>query len=263
MPLVSEAVRGEGAWLVNDRGERFMSGYARAELEPRDVVARAVWAELIAGRRVFLDARAAIGGRFAVAFPSIHAACTAAGIDPARGLIPIRPAAHYHMGGVAVDGRGRSSVDGLWVCGEAASTGLHGANRLASNSLLEAAVCGEAAALDMAGHAQGAGAPRPESLPPRADPGAVRAILDAHAGVLREAGGLEAAREALHRLVVEGSAEGDPALVALFIVAGALMREESRGGHFRTDFTAHAAEARSSRLALEDVLGASTVAVAA
>ena len=142
MPLVSEAVRGEGAVLIDETGARFMAGQGRAELEPRDVVSRAVWRRMGEGHRVFLDARAALGARFAARFPAVYAACREAGIDPAVQPIPVRPAAHYHMGGIAVDAAGRSSVAGLWACGEAASTGLHGANRLASNSLLEAAVTG-------------------------------------------------------------------------------------------------------------------------
>ena len=140
MPLVSEAVRGEGAILVDDAGERFMVGIPGAELAPRDVVARAIAARRAEGRRVFLDARAAIGARFKARFPVIAEACRAAGVDPAREPIPVRPAQHYHMGGIAVDAEGRSSIAGLWACGEAACTGLHGANRLASNSLTEAAV---------------------------------------------------------------------------------------------------------------------------
>ena len=264
MPLVSEAVRGEGAWLVNDLGERFMAPYPRTDLEPRDVVARAVWAELTAGRRVFLDAREAIGERFATAFPTIHAACRAAGVDPAREPIPIRPAAHYHMGGVAVDAAGRSDVEGLWVCGEAASTGLHGANRLASNSLLEAAVCGEAVARDLAG--QPTRALRdvsPAALPPGAAPGGVRLWLDQHAGVLRDANGLQQAVDALMPLARGHGPEADAALVGLFIVQGALAREESRGAHSRTDFQARAAEARSSRMTLADVLPQASTAAAA
>ncbi len=260
MPLVSEAVRGEGAWLVNDLGDRFMAAHARAELEPRDVVARAVWAELTAGRHVFLDARQAIGPRFASAFPAIHAACTAAGLDPAREPIPVRPAAHYHMGGVAVDAAGRSSVEGLWVCGEAASTGLHGANRLASNSLLEAAVCGEMVAQDIAGFASHVVSDTTiPALPPRAAPGLVRRVLDQHAGVLRQRAGLQSACETLRPLATGN----DAALVGLFIAHAALRREESRGGHFRTDFPAHAAEARSSRLTLADVHAETVVRTAA
>jgi L-aspartate oxidase len=140
MPLISEAVRGEGAILIDESGDRFMTRTPGAELAPRDVVARAIWRRRAEGKRVFLDARRAIGDRFATRFPIIAAACRAACIDPAREPIPVRPAQHYHMGGIAVDAEGRTSVAGLWACGEAASTGLHGANRLASNSLAEAAV---------------------------------------------------------------------------------------------------------------------------
>src|SRR6185312_12378424 len=136
MPLATEALRGEGATLINDLGERFMESVPGAELAPRDVVARAIWRELQNGRRVFLD-----GSGIADMprhFPSVTALCRDAGLDPTQSPIPVRPAAHYHMGGIKVDRNGRSSVPGLWACGEVASTGLHGANRLASNSLLEA-----------------------------------------------------------------------------------------------------------------------------
>ncbi|RUV99408.1 FAD-binding protein, partial [Mesorhizobium sp. M1A.F.Ca.IN.022.05.2.1] len=140
MPLVSEAVRGEGAMLINERGERFLADTPGGELAPRDVVARAVWQQLTAGHRVFLDARQCLGPKFGKRFPAITRLCRQAGIDPANAPIPVRPAAHYHMGGVAVDAAGRSSLEGLWACGEVACTGLHGANRLASNSLTEAVV---------------------------------------------------------------------------------------------------------------------------
>ncbi len=149
-PLATEALRGEGATLVNACGERFMTTLdPRAELAPRDVVARAVFTEIAAGRGAFLDCRTAIGDRFASAFPTVFALCRKAGVDPARELIPVAPAAHYHMGGIATDARGRSSVPGLWAVGEVASTGLHGANRLASNSLLEAVVFAARAAQDI------------------------------------------------------------------------------------------------------------------
>ena len=122
----------------------------RAELSPRDIVARGVFAEIAAGRGAFLDCRTAIGAHFPEAFPTVYAFCRAAGIDPVTQPIPVAPAAHYHMGGIATDERARSTVPGLWAVGEVASTGLHGANRLASNSLLEAVVFGARAAADIA-----------------------------------------------------------------------------------------------------------------
>src|SRR6185437_9325050 len=151
-PLATEALRGEGATLINEAGERFMlSAHPLAELAPRDIVARGVFAEISAGRGAFLDAREALGARFAEKFPTVYASCLTAGLDPAKQPIPIAPAAHYHMGGVAVDARGRTSLRGLWAGGEVASTGAHGANRLASNSLLEAVVYAARIAEDIAG----------------------------------------------------------------------------------------------------------------
>src|SRR4029078_2819257 len=127
--------------LSTATGERFMvPRHPLAELAPRDIVARGVFAEIAAGRGAFLDARQALGARFAEKFPTVHASCVAAGIDPATQVIPIAPAAHYHMGGIAVDARGRSSIDGLGGGGEVCCSGAHGANRPASNSLLEAIV---------------------------------------------------------------------------------------------------------------------------
>jgi L-aspartate oxidase len=261
MPLVSEAVRGEGAVLINDLGERFMADTPQADLAPRDVVARAVWAQIAAGRRVALDARAALGARFASAFPQVTAACLAAGVDPSVTPIPIRPAAHYHMGGIAVDGRGRTTVEGLWACGEVACTGLHGANRLASNSLLEAAVCGAAVAQDLASQTARPARPdtRAEPLPSPPTAGPVRHILETHAGVLRDGQGLATAVETLTPL----ANDSDPALVALFIATAALARTESRGGHRRTDFPDRAAAAERRLQRLADLIPRSAVAHAA
>lgn len=237
MPLVSEAVRGEGAMLVDETGDRIMSGYGRGDLEPRDVVARAVWQHIAEGHRVFLDARSALGARFARYFPSIAARCHAAGIDPATMRIPVRPAAHYHMGGIAVDAAGRSSVTGLWACGEAAATGLHGANRLASNSLLEAVVCARWVAESVAGvRPSRAGSLRPTNPPPRPDGTAVRDIMFKNVGVVRDRAGLTAAIEELLPLAIGDSPAADPAAVALMTTIAALQREESRGSHYRLDF---------------------------
>ena len=237
MPLVSEAVRGEGAVLVDETGSRFMAGLGRAELEPRDVVSRAVAAHIAAGHRTFLDARKALGADFARHFPSITARCRAAGIDPAIQPIPVRPAAHYHMGGIAVDSAGRSTVDGLWACGEVAASGLHGANRLASNSLLEAVVMAGFVADSVAGTKAGPlPAPRPVALPAAPDAGPLRALASETLGVVRERTGLEAAVAHLQPLAFRGGAAADAALVALLVATAALAREESRGGHWRADF---------------------------
>jgi L-aspartate oxidase len=235
MPLVSEAVRGEGATLIDETGFRFMAGQGRAELEPRDIVSRAVWRHMQAGHRVFLDARQALGAEFARHFPGIAASCRAAGIDPATSPIPIRPAAHYHMGGIAVDARGRSTIPGLWACGEAASTGLHGANRLASNSLLEAAITGQSVARDIDGTS--ARQTRPLSPLVRAvapDAGPVRAVLSQHAGVLRDAAGLRAADTGLRAMLGPRGAASGPVMLGLMMVTAMARRQESRGGHART-----------------------------
>jgi len=251
MPLVSEAVRGEGAVLVDETGARFTD-----ELQPRDQVSRAVWRHQAEGHRVFLDARSALGGRFAERFPAIAARCRAAGVDPAREPIPVRPAAHYHMGGIAVDAAGRSSVAGLWACGEAAATGLHGANRLASNSLLEAAACARWVAGSVAG-APERRLPLPSlpALPPAAAAGAVRQIMSAGLGVLRDRAGLSKAIAALRPLAFAGGAAADAAAVGLVIAVAALAREESRGGHWRSDFPFRASgAARRSKLRLSDAL---------
>ena len=266
-PLASEALRGEGAVLVNAAGERFMAGWhPDGDLAPHDIVARAVFAEIAAGHGAFLDAREAIGEHFASAFPTVYAAATAAGIDPAHDLIPIAPAAHYHMGGIATDASARSSVPGLWVVGEAASTGLHGANRLASNSLLEASVFGARAAEDIAGLMHIASPAVPPQSTPVVKPdnktrdAAIRTLretMSRHVGVVRNEAGLRLALQTLDG--IERRAKGDRllanmALCARFIAASALMREESRGAHFRSDFPEkYAPKGERSRLTLSEL----------
>ena len=149
-PLATESLRGEGALIVDRDGHRFLADIdPAAELAARDIVARGVFNSIAAGKGAFLDARVAVGKEFATRFPTVYASCMAAGIDPATAAIPIAPAAHYHMGGVATDAKGRTSLPGLWAAGEVACTGLHGANRLASNSLLEALVFGARVAADV------------------------------------------------------------------------------------------------------------------
>jgi L-aspartate oxidase len=227
MPLISEALRGEGAVFVDETGAAFMQG---GDLAARDIVARAVAAKISSGGQVFLDARRVNAAKF----PGIFATCRANGIDSAHQPIPVRPAAHYHMGGIAVDAHSESSVSGLFACGEAAATGLHGANRLASNSLLEAVVTGREAAAAISGRS-GAGArplpafnPRPSAeITPR-----IREVCSQHLGILRDAAGLTALTAQLTPL----ASRNDAALVALLIGQAALRRRESRGAHFRTDF---------------------------
>jgi L-aspartate oxidase len=237
MPLVSEAVRGEGAVLVDETGARFMASNGRGELEPRDVVSRAVAAHIAAGHRVFLDARASLGAGFAEHFPGITARCRAAGIDPVRQPIPVQPAVHYHMGGIVVDAEGRSSVEGLWACGEVAATGLHGANRLASNSLLEAVVMADAVAMSITGtQTAPLPPPRPIALPAAPQADGLRGLVSETLGVVRDRAGLERAMDQLHPLAFKDGTASDPALVALMIATAALAREESRGGHWRADF---------------------------
>ncbi len=143
LSLLTEAIRGEGAILVDDLNNRFMvEEHPDAELAPRDTVSRAIWRKRASGHSVFLDTREAIGPRFRKRFPTAFKTCQDLGINPGADLIPVCPAAHYHVGGVVTDLSGRTSITGLWACGEVASTALHGANRLASNSLLEAMVFG-------------------------------------------------------------------------------------------------------------------------
>jgi len=243
-PLATEALRGEGAILINRAGERFMrTRHAAAELAPRDIVARGVFEELRAGRGAFLDARAAIGAAFALRFPTVYASCKAAGIDPGREPIPIAPAAHYHMGGVRVDASGRSSLAGLWAAGEVASTGAHGANRLASNSLLESAVYAARVAADIAG-SPARQPPRPAMEEP--DWGShfglsrereLRSLMSAHVGVVRSRDGLVRALREIAAIERHARcpAMRNAAVAALMVAAAAYRRQESRGAHFRAD----------------------------
>jgi len=269
-PLATEALRGEGATLVNKHGDRFMTAIdARAELAPRDVVARAVFNEIASGRGAFLDCREAIGERFASAFPTVYGLCQKAGIDPARELIPVAPAAHYHMGGIATDARGRSSVPGLWAVGEVAATGLHGANRLASNSLLEAVVFAARAAQDIRALDRDLGRRDRVELQRVADNSAdhsrtrgpavarLRRVMSEHVGVVRDAAGLKKALSALRGIERQAGSDrvlANMALAARFIAAGALLREESRGAQARSDYPeASPALATRTFLTLEDV----------
>jgi len=215
-----------------------MARYHRAaELAPRDVVARAIHTEREAGRGAFLDAREAVGPHFPDEFPGVFAACMAGGVDPRREPIPVAPACHYHMGGIVTDAEGRTTLAGLFAAGECASTGVHGANRLASNSLLEAAVfggrAGRAAAQETdPGTRPLAAEPAPEL--PAEGLARLREAMSRDAGVVRDAAGLNHLLTEIDGL--EAAYGRAPALIAARLVAAcALARTESRGGHFRAD----------------------------
>lgn len=259
LPLITEAVRGDGAILIDETGHRFMANEPGAELAPRDIVARAVWRHRANGHRTFLDARQKPGAAFAERYPVISVFCKMAGIDPARDPIPVRPAVHYHMGGIAVDDEGRSSVEGLWACGEASRTGLHGANRLASNSLTEAIVCARWVAESIIGanvRALRAGGIDTVALPSASDPATVRPILSESLGVLRDGDSIKRGIRYLLPIVRNGGPAADPALIGLMIAVAAHRRAESRGAHCRTDFPATLSSSARSSLRLNDALDA-------
>ncbi|THD50803.1 L-aspartate oxidase [Phenylobacterium sp.] len=258
-PLATEALRGEGAVLVNADGTRFMAAYHRdAELAPRDVVARAIHAEREAGRGAFLDAREAVGPNFPGEFPAVFAACMAAGVDPRIQPIPVAPASHYHMGGIATDADGATSLPGLYAAGECASTGVHGANRLASNSLLEAAVFGARAGRAAAAVSDPAPARSVRLVSPTLPHEAVqrlRRAMSRDAGVVRSADGLLCLLDEIEALEREHGRTAELAAARL-VAASALARAESRGGHFRADALPTYAEPRRTFVCLRDLLPA-------
>jgi L-aspartate oxidase len=238
-PLATEALRGDGATLVDREGRAFMTAYhPLGDLAPRDEVARAIHSERQAGRGAFLDCRSAIGAHFPEHFPTVFATCQSANIDPRTMPIPVAPAMHYHMGGIVTDLWARTSLEGLSACGETASTGAHGANRLASNSLLEAVVFAERAARRLKGATLAEpGDARAIAPPELNEPLLVelRTRMQGQVGVVRDAAGLGATLDWL----TAAHADVGPAraiIAARLITAGALARHESRGGHYRSDF---------------------------
>ncbi|ESQ80133.1 L-aspartate oxidase [Asticcacaulis sp. YBE204] len=258
-PLATEALRGEGATLITKDGYRFaFDDHPDGELAPRDIVARAVHRANLTLGGAYLDCREAIGAHFPHEFPTVFASCMAAGIDPRVEPIPVAPAAHYHMGGIRTDIDGHTSLRNLFAVGECASTGVHGANRLASNSLLEAAAFGErvghAAARELVTFTPDTvNALRPVT-PPRLTPEAVQTLRDGmaqHAGVIRDAEGLEHLIELIGNL--ELSFKGALPLVAARLIAEcALQRRESRGSHYRQDFPATAPEGHRTFVRLKE-----------
>ncbi|MGH6762818.1 MAG: L-aspartate oxidase [Phyllobacterium sp.] len=248
-PLATEALRGHGATLVNNAGERFMLKIdPAAEMAPRDVVARGIFSEVMAGRGAFLDCTKAVGAAFPEEFPTVYAYCKDAGIDPVVQPIPVIPAAHYFMGGVWTDEDGRTSLPGLWACGECTSTGAHGANRLASNSLLEAVVFSARIATDVARLVPSEnaadwskGSVDNEDVEMEPDSAAMRTLrqtMSACFGVVRNGEDMERGLKTILDLENTNStpAFANVLATAKLIAVSALAREESRGGHFRTDF---------------------------
>lgn len=239
-PLATEALRGHGAILINADGTRFMQNYhPDGELAPRDDVARAIFAEIEAKRAPFLDCREAVGDHFPEEFPTVFNACMEAGIDPRTMPIPVAPAVHYHMGGLATDSFGQTNLPGLLALGECSATGLHGANRLASNSLLEAVVFGGRAAEMVLGsdlperHADMIRSQPWLSMGPQVSQ-TLRNGMTKWCGVRRRAKGLNQLIERIDTLI-EQVGRANPLVAARLIAASALAREESRGGHYRLD----------------------------
>jgi len=274
-PLVTEAIRGEGAVLVDSQGNSVTAGvHPMGDLAPRDVVAGAVDARLRATGDpcVYLDARGI--GDFADRFPTVSAACREAGIDPVRQPIPVVPGAHYSCGGVVTDVQGQTELPGLFAAGEVARTGMHGANRLASNSLLEGLVVGGRAGRAAAAHAELVGRPRATASEPVGRPALGRADLQRamsrDASVVRDAAGLRRLTGTLSaapvRTLLTRADLEDAALTvtASAVAAAALARNESRGCHHRAEYSdATIAPARSIVLQLADDDSAQIDALAA
>jgi L-aspartate oxidase len=257
-PLASEALRGEGAILVDDAGVPLMTGkHPMGDLAPRDIVARAIFEQVARSSTprggAYLDARQAIGAAFPEEFPAVFAACMAGGVDPRIQPIPIAPAVHYHMGGVVTDASGATSLPGLYAAGECASTGVHGANRLASNSLLEAAVFGTRAGR-AAASARDPGTPPLAATPAPALPDQglteLRQTMTREVGVIRRAQGLARALTVIDRLI-ERHGRALPLVAARLVAAAALERRESRGAHFRADYPETAVAARRTSMAMD------------
>jgi L-aspartate oxidase len=262
LPLLTEALRGAGALLLDESGQRFMPAeHQLAELAPRDVVARAIQNRIREGQQVFLDIRPVLESEHGNDFPTAVQYARDAGLDPYLEPLPVVPAAHYHMGGIQVDENGRASIDGLWACGEVSTTGIHGANRLASNSLLEALVFARRAAADIldCSMVEPAGIVAPPV--PAVGIGtnvaklvsATRELMSREVGIVRTGKGLKSVHSQLAAMqrglpelataeavsVEQVRAWGEArniVLIARLVTYAALQRKESRGAHYRRDF---------------------------
>jgi len=247
-PLISEAVRGEGAVLLNHKNEQFMLGkHPQADLAPRDVVAKEIFNQMQESGQPFVWLDAMRVKDFKKRFPTIYASCLANGIDPTKEKIPVAPASHYASGGVRVDLNGQSSVPGLYVCGESACTGAHGANRLASNSLLEGLVFGARIAAALAHDLPGQEDVVEDDQVTLLDPKILLPLqisMSEGAGVMRSEASLRKTLQTLNELSklssqqpqIESWEASNLHLLATAIVNSALIRKESRGSHWRSDF---------------------------
>ena len=246
-PLATEALRGEGALIVNTKDERFIyNSHKDGELAPRDIVARSIFQEQQKGQKVFLDCRGDLGNRMINDFPTVYQLCRNSGINPSEDKIPISPAAHYHMGGILTDENGKTNIEGLYACGENACSGVHGANRLASNSLLEAIVFGDIISKDIKENMN-------KSIPNKEvriditkskslsilKLQELRSIMTEFVGVERDQEGLEKAYNKVKDIYTEYTKNGflnNSLITSLLIIQSALARKEHRGSHYRKDF---------------------------
>ena len=247
-PLATEALRGEGALIVNTKDERFIyNSHKDGELAPRDIVARSIFQEQQKGQKVFLDCRGDLGNRMINDFPTVYQLCRNSGINPSEDKIPISPAAHYHMGGILTDENGKTNIEGLYACGENACSGVHGANRLASNSLLEAIVFGDIISKDIKENMN-------KSIPNKEvriditkskslsilKLQELRSIMTEFVGVERDQEGLEKAYNKVKDIYTEYTKNGflnNSLITSLLIIQSALARKEHRGSHYRKDFS--------------------------